>query len=40
MADLWTHAVRLDQAVRTDGVAQARVALEDYEGAKGLVQRI
>jgi hypothetical protein len=40
MADLWTHAVRLDQAVRTDGVAQARIALEDYEGAKGLVQRI
>lgn len=38
MADPWTHAVNLDRAVRNHGVAQARVDLDDYLGAKDLVR--
>lgn len=40
MADPWTHAVNLDRAVQNHGVAGARVDLDDYLGAKGLVRRL
>ncbi|RTG92248.1 hypothetical protein [Thermus scotoductus] len=40
MADPWTHAVNLDRAVLAEGVAQARVAQEDYEGVKPLVREV
>lgn len=40
MADLWIHALNLDRAVEQGGVAQARVAQEDYEGVKPLMRQV
>ncbi|MFN4073742.1 MAG: transcription antiterminator BglG [Thermus sp.] len=40
MVDPWTHAVNLDRAVEQGGVAQARVALEDYEGVKSFMGQV
>ncbi|GAA5335967.1 transcription antiterminator BglG [Thermus hydrothermalis] len=40
MADLWTHALNLDHAVKESGVAQARVAFEDFEGVKPLMRQV
>lgn len=40
MADPWTHALNLNKAVEQGGVAQARVAQEDYEGVKPLMRQV
>lgn len=40
MADVWVHALNLDRAVKEVGVAQARVAQEDYEGVKPLMCQV
>jgi hypothetical protein len=40
MADPWKHALNLDRAVKQDGVAQARVTQEDYEGVKPLLLQV
>ncbi|WP_038056667.1 hypothetical protein [Thermus amyloliquefaciens] len=40
MVDSWTHAANLDKAVEQGGVAQARVAQEDYEGVKPLMRLV
>lgn len=40
MPDPWTHALNLDRAVQRDGVLQARVAQEDYEGVKPLLRKV
>ncbi|PZA07721.1 MULTISPECIES: transcription antiterminator BglG [unclassified Meiothermus] len=40
MVDPWIHALNLNKAVEQGGVAQARVAQEDYEGVKPLMRQV
>jgi len=40
MADPWIHALNLDKAVQREGVAQAHVAQQDYEGVKPLMGQV
>ncbi len=40
MAEPWMHALNLDRAVEQDGVAQARITQEDFEGVKPLMQKV
>lgn len=40
MAEPWMYALNLDRAVKQDGVAQARIAQEDFEGVKPLMRQV